>query len=105
MARGIRWTIAAADDLEAGVKYVALDAPSRAIAIAQAAMDRAMRIGDAPESGSIVPEFDDPTLREVLVKRSFRMLYRIKPDGCYVVAFLHHARDIARLVQDREFDM
>ena len=33
------------------------------------------------------------------------MLYRIKPDGCYVVAFLHHARDIARLVQDREFDM
>ncbi|REJ85656.1 MAG: type II toxin-antitoxin system RelE/ParE family toxin [Planctomycetota bacterium] len=105
MARGIRWTIAAADDLESVVNYVAQDSPSRASAIARAAVDQSHRITQAPESGSIVPEFDDPTLREIIVKRSFRLIFRITPDACHVMAFLHHARDITRLVQNREFDL
>ncbi|HNU31913.1 MAG TPA: type II toxin-antitoxin system RelE/ParE family toxin [Sedimentisphaerales bacterium] len=34
-------------------------------------------MADFPESGRVVPEFDDPTIREV-IRRPCRIVYRVK---------------------------
>ena len=46
------------------------------------------------ERGRVVPELDDPTIREVFVYR-YRLQYRIEDTRVLVVAFLHGARDFA----------
>jgi plasmid stabilization system protein ParE len=104
MARRLRWSQVAADDLEAVIRHVEQDSLSMASEIASDAMTAARRAARSPEAGSIVPEFNDRTLRELLVKRSFRLMYRIKPREVFVVAFLRHTRDITRLKRTRDVD-
>ncbi len=48
------------------------------------------------ERGCVVPEFEDPTLRELFV-RSFRLIYRVAADAVYVLGFIHAARDLRRV--------
>lgn len=44
----------------------------------------AERLADYPESGRVVPEFDDPRLREI-IHPPFRIVYRLDPEGSRVV--------------------
>ncbi len=48
-----------------------------------------------PEIGSIVPEFEDSTLRELVVF-SFRIIYEVHDDECYILFVFHASRDILR---------
>jgi len=47
------------------------------------------------ERGRIVPEIDDPSIREVFVHR-YRLLYEVTPTDVTILAILHGARDFAR---------
>ncbi len=47
-----------------------------------------------PERGRVVPELNDPTIREVFVFK-YRLLYEVGENRVTVVAFLHGARDFA----------
>ena len=105
MARQPRWTQVGADDLDAVVRHVEQDSVPISREIVAEAMDAARRAARSPEAGSIVPEINDPTLREVLVKCSFRLMYRIQPQGVFVVAFLRHTRDVKRRMRRRNFDV
>lgn len=42
----------------------------------------------------MVPELDDPAIREVFVFQ-YRLMYRVEETRVVVVAFLHGARDFA----------
>lgn len=46
------------------------------------------------ERGRIVPELNDPAVREVFVFR-YRLLYEVGENRVTVVAFLHGVRDFA----------
>lgn len=80
-------------DLRDIVRYISLDSPERAIRFGQFLVTNTKRLGDFPELGRVVPEFDNPVLREIIV-RSYRVIYRIDHDHrCIdVVRFWHGAR-------------
>ena len=42
------------------------------------------RLADYPESGRVVPEFDDPQLREI-IHPPFRIVYRLDPERARIV--------------------
>ena len=48
-----------------------------------------------PELGSIVPEFDDYTLRELIVF-SYRIIYEVRKEDCYIMFVVHGSRDLMR---------
>ncbi|MEK7405736.1 MAG: type II toxin-antitoxin system RelE/ParE family toxin [Acidobacteriota bacterium] len=96
MARRIVWTEPAVEDLEAAARYIATDSPRYAAAVVSEAQEAARSLKRFAERGRIVPEFEDPTLRELFV-RSFRLIYRIAVDAVYVLGFIHAARDIRRV--------
>jgi hypothetical protein len=52
------------------------------------------------ERGRVVPEFDDPNVRELFIK-SYRMLYNTTKDRVYILGFIHGARDLLTL---RDFE-
>ena len=59
-------------DLRDIVRYISLDSPDRAVVFGQLLVSSAKRLAEFPELGRIVPEFDDPAIREIVV-RSYRV--------------------------------
>ena len=58
-------------DLRDIVRYISLDSPERAVGFGQFLVSSAKRLVEFPEMGRVVPEFDDPSIREIVV-RSYR---------------------------------
>jgi plasmid stabilization system protein ParE len=48
-----------------------------------------------PEAGRIVPEINDPKIREIFVY-SYRLIYEIFPNRVEVLALIHSKRDFMR---------
>ena len=54
-------------------------------------------IPKSPRSGRVVPEYDDPDLREKILG-DYRVVYRIRKDTVEIVAICHGARLIQRVL-------
>jgi toxin ParE1/3/4 len=80
-------------DLRDIVRYISLDSPGRAVTFGQLLVSSAKRLAEFPEMGRVVPEFEDPSIREIVV-RSYRVIYRVDHGDCRidVVRFWHGAR-------------
>jgi toxin ParE1/3/4 len=76
------------------VVFVAQESPAGALTILDQALAAADSLATLSERGRIVPERNDPGLREIFVFR-YRLLYEVHSDLVRIVAFLHGARDFA----------
>lgn len=75
------------------VRYISLDSPESAINLGQFLISSTKRLADFPEMGRVVPEFNNPSLREIVV-RSYRVIYRVDHGDrrVDVARFWHGAR-------------
>jgi len=71
----VTWTEPAWDNLERQAAYIAQDSPRYAAALVRDARDAARSLRQFPNRGRIVPEENNPTIRELIV-RKHRILYR-----------------------------
>jgi plasmid stabilization system protein ParE len=65
MARAVTWTASAWNDLEDVAEYIAKDSPRYAAAFVREAREAARSLFSLAERGRIVPEFNDPSIREL----------------------------------------
>ncbi len=63
-------------------------------------LEKAQSLSFPTERGRIVPELDQPDIREVFVS-NYRMLYRVAELEVYIVAFLHGARDFSKWINEK----
>lgn len=91
----VSWTDQALEDLDAVCLFIARDAPQLASVFASQAFEATDQLVDFPEIGRIVPEFGDPSIREILVY-SYRLIYRIVGDHIHVLTIHHGARLLGR---------
>jgi plasmid stabilization system protein ParE len=96
MAKTLRWTESGWADLEAVADYIARDSRYYAAAFVREVRDAARSLRRFAERGTVVAELDDPSIREVYVRR-YRLIYRVEPKTVSVLAFIHGARDLAAL--------
>ena len=93
MARKIIWTESAWQDLEETAEYIAKDSIHYAAAIVRQGRDAARSLTRLSERGRIVPEFNDPAIRELIVG-NYRLIYQLTDQAIYIVGFIHGARDL-----------
>ena len=98
MARRVAWTETAWRDLERIADYIAEDSPGYAAALVRDVRDRARSLGEMAERGRMVPELEDPAVRELIIG-SYRLVYEIEDSDVYVLGLIHGARDLAALWQ------
>lgn len=86
-------TPTAVRDLEGIVRFVAHDSPHRAKRFGHTLIDAALSIGSFPEIGRVVPELNEPDVREI-VHGAYRIIYEVRhaPVAVYVLRFWHAAR-------------
>ncbi|MFZ3073164.1 MAG: type II toxin-antitoxin system RelE/ParE family toxin [Thermodesulfobacteriota bacterium] len=96
MARKVTWSYEAADDLDALGEYIAKDSSFYAAAFTGEILDASRSLGEFSERGRIVPELDNPKIRELLI-RDYRLIYSIEQSGVVILALVHGSRDLRTL--------
>lgn len=100
MARTIRWTETATQDLEETAQFISRDSRFYASALVRETRAAARSLSTLAERGRVVPEIDVPDIREIFI-RSYRLIYQVTADHVFILAFVHSARDLTALWESR----
>jgi toxin ParE1/3/4 len=92
----IIWTDFAIDDLRSIHNYISLSSKVYADRFIEKLIHRVDQLENYPESGRIVPELNNETIRE-LIEGNYRIVYKIKPDHIGIVRIHHSARLLENL--------
>ena len=81
----VEFSPSALSDLQEALDYYAQQGvPSVGRRMVKELIDAARKLPDYPQMGRIVPEFDTPSLRE-LIRPPFRIVYRLDPKRIAVI--------------------
>ena len=102
MAWRVRWTEPAENAVQRQAAYIAQDSPRYAAALVRSARDAARLLKQFPKRGRVVPEENNPTLRELFVFKSYRMLYQVidEEHEVRIIAFVHGARLLENALEE-----
>ena len=93
MDREVVWSLTATGDLESIVEHIFRDSEFYAATVARELVARARSLATLSERGRVVPEYEDPTVREIVVRRH-RLIYRVGSDRVEVLRIIHGARQM-----------
>jgi addiction module RelE/StbE family toxin len=85
------WTGQAIEDVEAIREFIARDSPRYARAEVERIVAAVERLAQFPESGRIVPDLQEPSLREV-IEAPYRIVYRLIPEEAQVLTVFRASR-------------
>ncbi|MEO8047276.1 MAG: type II toxin-antitoxin system RelE/ParE family toxin [Nitrospirota bacterium] len=89
------WTRKAIEDVLSIRQFIAQDSLYYAELVTQRLIAAVERLPALPQSGRIVPEINDPTVREV-IHGSYRIVYRLVREEIHIIT-VHHAARLLRL--------
>ena len=85
------WTHRAITDIQSIQQFIAQDSPHYAELVTQRLIASVERLPALPQSGRVVPEINDPTVREV-IQDSYRIAYRLIREEIHILTVHHAAR-------------
>lgn len=89
----IIWTKWSLRDLKLIYEYIKFDSPLYAARFINTLVSRTDQLINFPESGRIVPEKDDPSIRE-LIEGNYRIFYRLQRNTITILRIHNSARRI-----------
>lgn len=87
----VRWTLQASEDLDSIAEFIAKDSPQYARLFVTDVFQAVERLSEFHQSGRIVPELNDPIVREVILG-NYRLAYRFKAKLIELLTVYHGAR-------------
>jgi len=95
----VKLSRSARSDLEDIVRYISIDDPDQASRFGRLLIHHTKGLAQFPERGRVVPEFDDDSIRELIVK-AYRIVYRLNriERSVEVIRFWHGARNMPHLL-------
>jgi toxin ParE1/3/4 len=73
----IVWTLRSRDDLRSIATFIARDNPAAALKLGDLIFTRVDTLQNFPELGRVVPERNEPDIRQIVVK-NYRVVYRVR---------------------------
>jgi toxin ParE1/3/4 len=92
----IVWTEFAIEDIKSIHEYISKDSKVYADRFIEKLITRVDQLGNNPQSGRIVPEFNIESIRE-LIEGNYRIIYRMD-DGFIGIVRIHHSARILKTV-------
>lgn len=87
----LRWTPQALEDVASIRDFIARDAPGYANVVVDRIFESVERLQDYPQSGRVVPEFEQPDLREIILG-VYRIVYQVGEQHVAILTVYHSAR-------------
>ena len=92
MAKRVVWSARALADVESIATYISSDSPAYAKIVVKKIVKLTRQLARFPQSGREVPEFQDPSLRELLAY-SYRVIYKVEKEEIIIASVIHGKRD------------
>ena len=89
----IIWTEFALEDLRSIHSYISQDSKYYADRFVEKLISRIDQLEEYPQSGRIVPEFQNDSIRE-LIDGNYRIIYKINPDSIGISRVHHSSRQL-----------
>jgi addiction module RelE/StbE family toxin len=96
----VAWSPEALEDVDDIASYIARDSVFYAAAVVDKMLKAASRLNQFPQSGRIVPELNQPDIRECFVY-SYRLIYRVESARILITAVVHGRRLLDEATMDR----
>ena len=96
----VRWSDPAKMDLKNIFNYIAQDSQYYAKHVVQQIVDKTEVLEAFPKLGRMIPETNDPKIREVLMY-SYRILYEVADNDVYILAIIHGKQDFLNVAQHK----
>ena len=93
--RRLVWTEGARRELDAAIAFVADDSLEGAVHLLEDILISAESLLALSERGRVVPERNDPTIRELFVG-PYRLVYQVAESDVVILGVLHQRRDFDR---------
>ena len=90
--RRVEWTAGARTALDDAVAYVAADSPTAAERLLLGILDAAASLAELTERGRVVPELEEPSVRELIVP-PYRLVYEYDESHVWILTLLHTAQE------------
>jgi addiction module RelE/StbE family toxin len=94
MAKRVVWSARALADVESIAAFISSDSPAYAKIVVKKIVKLTRQLARFPESGREVPEFQDPSLRELLAY-SYRIIYKVEAEQVIIASVIHGKRDLS----------
>jgi plasmid stabilization system protein ParE len=96
------WTFFAVERANEAAAYIARDKPAAALTWLEGLFDSADVLADFPQSGRIVPEIGLPEYREIVYRKSHRVIYNVEKSTVSILTVRNFAQllDLAELGLD-----
>ena len=93
MAKRVVWSARALADVESIATYISSDSPAYAKIVVKKMVKLTRQLARFPQSGREVPEFQDPSLRELLAY-SYRIIYKVEAEEIIIASVIHDKRNL-----------
>jgi toxin ParE1/3/4 len=93
MAYRVNWSPRALRDVQDIAAYISSDSPAYARAVVKRIVGLTRTLSRFPNSGRMVPEFQDPSIRELLAY-SYRIIYKVSEKELLITAVIHGKRNL-----------
>ena len=93
MAIKLEWADEALDDIESIAIFIEKDSPTYAKVVVSKIFEKAEVLQDFPKLGRIVPELNNPTIREIFVY-NYRVIYKLEDKKIIFIAVVHNKREL-----------
>jgi plasmid stabilization system protein ParE len=87
----VRWTPQSVSDLESIAEFIATDSSHYASLFVIDVFAAVERLEKFPESGRVVPERNDPKIREI-IPGNYRIIHRLRGDIVEILTIHHGAK-------------
>ncbi|HEX3155915.1 MAG TPA: type II toxin-antitoxin system RelE/ParE family toxin [Candidatus Angelobacter sp.] len=94
MAKRVVWSARALADVESIAAFISSDSPAYAKIVVKKIVKLTRQLARFPQSGREVPEFQDPSLRELLAY-SYRIIYKVETEEVIIASVIHGKRDLS----------
>jgi toxin ParE1/3/4 len=89
------WTRQSVNQLNKYADYIAQDNVLAAEKWVLSILGKTDQLSELPKSGRVVPEYSDPSLREI-IEGDYRLIYRIKDEKVYVQSVRHTRQELRK---------
>ena len=89
----IKWTNNALEDLDDIANYISKDSPKYAQILVKQIYEMINSLKQFPMFGRKVPEYSDPSLREIIYK-NYRIIYLVKHKHLEIISVIHGSRKL-----------
>jgi addiction module RelE/StbE family toxin len=95
----IKWTQKSSLHLQAIHEYIAKDSKTYATRFIKSLIKATEKLENMPLCGRVVPELEGYGFREVIY-RNYRIVYRLTDDAIEILAVVHGAREISKVIRE-----